>query len=112
MGAVKDLVSESDPGHINRILILGCPAEFNWEEPAENKEFFNCRGNNPSVDKNIKIVEKTLNKEERNNHVVPFPRFLAETSLVARCAPQTIIPGKANKEDPKKARRIVCAGIV
>ena len=112
MGGVKGLVLESDLGHLRRILTLGCPAEFNWEKIAENKEISIRRGNNPSVDKNIEMVEKTLYTEERNNHVVPFLMFLSQTSSVARCATQTIIPGKVNKVDPEKARRIVYAGMV
>ena len=56
MGAVKGLVSDTDIGHIHHIPTLGCPAEFNWEEPAEKKEIFICRGKNPSLDKNMEIV--------------------------------------------------------
>ena len=56
MGAVKGLVSDTDLGHIHRIPTLGCPAEFNLEEPAENQKIFICRGNNPSLDKNMEIV--------------------------------------------------------
>ena len=92
VGAVDGLVSDIDLQHICCILTSGCLAEFNWEELVENKETLIRRGNNPSVDRNIEIVTKTLNKEERNNHVVPFARWVARGSSVARCAPQTIIP--------------------
>ena len=64
LGAVSGLVSDVDIVHMRRILTLGCPAELNWEEPAENKEIFLERGNNPSVDKNKPVVTSTLNKEE------------------------------------------------
>ena len=77
VGAVEGLVSDIDLQHICRILTSGCPAEFNWEELAENKETFIRRGNNPSMNRNIKIVTKILNREERNNHVVPFARWVA-----------------------------------
>ena len=60
----------------------------------------------------MEMVGKTLNRDERNSHVVPFLRYLDQASLVARHAPQTIIPGNENKEDPTKSRRIVCAGMI
>ena len=36
-GAVKGLVSDTELNHMRIILDSGCPAKFNWEEPAENK---------------------------------------------------------------------------
>jgi hypothetical protein len=50
-GAVRGLVSEVDLDHMRCILGHGCPAKFNWEESAKNKEAFIRRGNNPSVKK-------------------------------------------------------------
>ena len=102
VGAAEGLVSDINLQHIRRILTSGCPAEFNWEESAENKKPFIRRGKNPLVERNIEIVTTTLNKEERKNHVVPFSRWVARASLVARCAPQTIIPGKVNELEPEK----------
>ena len=58
--------------HIRRALTHGCPAEFNWEEPGENKEAFICRGNAPDVTVDNPDVMKTINKEERNSHVMCF----------------------------------------
>ena len=46
-----------------------------------------------------------MNKEKRNNHVVPFARWVARGSSVARCAPQTIIPGKVNELEPEKTKK-------
>ena len=51
-------MSDTDLEHMQRILDSGCPAEFNWEEPAQNKEVFICRDNNLSVNKNAEIVKK------------------------------------------------------
>ena len=67
VGAVKDLISGSDLKHICRILTSGCLAEFNWEESAEDKDAFIWRDNNPSVDRNIDTVTKTLNKKEKQS---------------------------------------------
>ena len=58
IAAVQGLISDEDVAHMRRILDVGCPAKFNWEEPAENKEAFIRRGNNPSVEKNKPVVNK------------------------------------------------------
>ena len=78
--AVKGLVSHTDLNHMRRILDSGCPANCNWEEPAENKELFIHRGNNPSVDKNAEIVQKTMTDKERKSHVLTFPRWMVRAS--------------------------------
>ena len=108
LGAVKGLVSHTDLDHMRRILDSGCPANFNWEESTENKEVFISRGNNPSVDKNVEIVKKTMNDEERKSHVLPFPRWVARASPLGRCTPQTIIPGKVNNVTGVKKKSRLC----
>ena len=97
-------VSEQDLEDIERILTKGCPAEFNWEEPAENKEAFIRRGNNPTVTAHCPHVLKTLNKEERNSHVMCFSRWLCRASPYARVNGQTLIPG--DEEKGKKWRLV------
>ena len=92
---MKGFVSDTDLDHMRRILDSGCPAKFNWEEPAENKEFFIHRGNNPSVNKNVEIVQKTMNDKERKSRVLPFSCWMARASPLGRCTPQMIIPGKS-----------------
>ena len=66
--------TREDLKHIRRALTRGCPAEFNLEEPAANKESFIRRGNAPDVTMDSPHVMKTLNKEERNSHVMCFSR--------------------------------------
>ena len=104
--AVKDLISDADYEHMKRILEFGCPAEFNWDEPAENKMIFLRRGNHPSIKTHMPIVTKTLNKEERNSHVVPFPRYFVFFSPYARTTPQTVV----NPNHPDKKARLCWDG--
>ena len=73
MAAINEHVSPDDKNHIWRILTRGCPANLVWEEEAKNKETFIRRGNNPTIKANWKTVTKTLNKEERNHHIMSFP---------------------------------------
>jgi len=97
--AVYPCVSQTDFEHIKRILRIGCPATSHWEEPADNKELFIRRGNNPSLAKYWDSTIKTLNKEERNHHILPFQRWVARASAYAHRVLQTIIvkAGKKNR---------------
>lgn len=62
---------------LRRILIDGCPAKFNAEGThLEFQEMF-AYGNHPTVSKNREKVMKTMNKEDRKEHVLTFPAWLA-----------------------------------
>jgi len=98
IGHVRDLVSPSDLDHIERILTIGCPAAFNWEEPAVNKEIFVCQAASAPLACHRAVVEKALNKEERNSHIIPFPRYLVRASTVAHHVPQCIIQKEGKKD--------------
>ena len=107
VGAVAaPYVSEEDLEHIRRILdpSQGCPAEFNWEEPAENKEAFIRQGNHPSVQQFWSLCVRTIVNEHQNNHVMIFSRWLARASPYAHHVPQSILTRKGNK--PCKPRLI------
>lgn len=73
---------------MRRILTTGCPSYLNWEEPAENKAAFLERGNNPTIDQYHEETWTTLNKEERNNHIVPFLAWVVDFSSSGRVTPQ------------------------
>ena len=94
-------ISRADRDHIARILNLQTPAEFHWEEPAPHKAAFLQRGNSPSVAQHADVVTKTLNKEERNHHLMPFPGWVGRFSNTARHVQQTIL-----MKNGKKARLI------
>ena len=55
IAAVQGLILDEDVAHMRRVLDVGCPAKFNWEESAENKEAFLRRGNNSSVEKTSQL---------------------------------------------------------
>ena len=57
---------------MERILDFGCPAEFNWEEPAENKMAALRRGNSPTIAANMPVVDKTLPKEVNHSHLAVY----------------------------------------
>jgi hypothetical protein len=62
---------------LKRILLHGCPAKFNAE--GTHLEFLEMLtyGSHPSVTKNLDKVMKTMNKEDRKDHVLTFPAWLA-----------------------------------
>ena len=83
---------------MKRILNLQVPSNINWEESAENKQAFIDRGNNPSIEANKKKVDKTMNKEERNSHAIPFESFLLMFSAYARLTPQHLRQQEGKKD--------------
>ena len=93
---VRGLISNEDLSHIERIITVGCPSYFNYEESDKNKEVFLKRAR--SVTLPIDIVEKTLNKEERNSHIIPFPSFLVRASTTAHHVPQALIQKEGKKD--------------
>ena len=72
MDAVSSVVSESDYAHIKRILTQGCPHSFKFEESPENKARALARGNQKSFVMNDEVVAETINKEDRNSHLIPL----------------------------------------
>ena len=54
-----------------RVLTVGCSHDLDLEMPHEEKLKMIKRGNASLVTDHFDIVKATLNKEERNLHVVP-----------------------------------------
>ena len=84
-------ISAEDMDHIRRIFKKGCPNELNCEMPHKDKMRMIERGNQPSVEDNMDIVRETMNKEERNSHVVPFPEWMCRFSPVANHVSQGMV---------------------
>ena len=97
MQRVSPLIDPQDAEHIKRILTEGCPAEFDFEEEHDNKMLFLERGNEPSVEQNQAVVQKTLNEEERNNHIIPFFGWLVFFSACAHHVPQSMLAKPGSK---------------
>ena len=89
LSKIKGKVSTADYNHIQRILMLGVPADFNYYETAKNKTRFLNRGNSATLDKYKKQVEETINKEERNHHIIPFQKWTVRMSAWGHTVPQT-----------------------
>ena len=102
--SVQDILNASAPyvsdavlSHLlTRVLTVGCPAGFNWNEPSNNKQRFIKRGNLPALDVHKSVAEKALTKEVRNSHLIPFASWVCVCSAHSRHTPQNIQikPGK------------------
>ncbi len=63
--------------HYRRVMTTGCPNKFNTTCSQENFMTYREHGNNPLITKKLNAVMKTMNKEERNNFVIPLPSWVA-----------------------------------
>jgi hypothetical protein len=95
--AAAPYVTEEVFSHLQRVLTLGCPAEFDWHEPVENKNRFILRENLPNVNQYAEVAQKTVTKEVRNSHLIPFASWVCVASAHARHTPQNVLI-KPNKK--------------
>jgi hypothetical protein len=89
-------IDKTDYDQIDRILNQGCPAKFVKFFSKANKLKMMKRGNCRSVDGNQEIVVKTMNKEDRNSHLISMPSILCRFSPYAHHVGQTMNLKKAN----------------
>jgi hypothetical protein len=99
LDAIQDHITSDDYGHIKRILLDGCPAQFTFEEPSNNKLEFISYGNSKSFVENPQLVQKTMNKEDWYSHLVPMDPLLFMLSPDLRHTTQSIVikDGKNNR---------------
>lgn len=91
-------VSAVDVEHVKRILTQGCPSYLNFMEPSNNKLNVIRRGNSNTFETNQPLVEKTMNKEERNSHIIPMRKWVVYFSPYTRHTPQSIIIKQGKKD--------------
>ncbi len=98
LDTIWDQVTSDNYGHIKQILLNGYPNQLTFEEPSSNKlELISC-GNSKSFVENPKLVQKTMNKEDRYSHLVPKDPLLCKLSPYLRHTMQSIVikDGKNN----------------
>ena len=79
-------------------MIVGCPNKMNFETMRENAMKYWRGGNNPSVKQKLSQVMKTMNKEERNNSVIPLSAWLWRFIPHLFCTPQHILEKEGKKD--------------
>ena len=58
---------------LRRILEIGCPNKFNAHSSRKNFLDFAKYGNYSSIDKNLEQTLKAMNKEDKNQFLIPLP---------------------------------------
>ena len=72
---IKDVslyIDKVDMAHIEQILTKGCPSITNFEEASDMKSFIIEKGNQATFKMYPETVTKTMNKEDRNSHLLPI----------------------------------------
>ncbi len=72
LSEVSPHINRKDCKHIKQIIDQGCPSHLDFEEDYENKHYVLQKGNQQTFLQHPKVTAKTMNKEEKNSHVLPF----------------------------------------
>jgi hypothetical protein len=76
---------------MKQILLDGCPAQLDFEEPLSNKiEMIEC-GNSKSINANTNLVLKTMNKEDRYSHLILLDKIMCRFFPYCRHTTQTMV---------------------
>jgi hypothetical protein len=98
LAAVRGHVLADVYTHMKRILLDGCPAQLNFEDPLSNKvKMIEC-GNSKSFNNNTALVLKTINKEDWYSHLIPLDEIMCCFSSYCSHTTQTMVI-KAGKSD-------------
>jgi hypothetical protein len=97
---IKHLVDPDLLQHYIRVMTIGAPAQFNNSTTRENTLLHWRMGNHPSIIQKHDQVIKTMNKEDRNNYVIPLPAWVARFCPHIFFTPQHILakPGKSDRQ--------------
>jgi hypothetical protein len=76
---------------MKQILLDGCPAQLDFEEPLSNKIEMIDQGNSKSFNVNTTLVLKTMNKEDRYSHLIPLDEIMCRFSPYCHHTTQTMV---------------------
>ena len=68
---VSPYIDSVDVKHIECILSMDCPSIIDFEEPSDTKAMIIEKGNQATFKIYPDIMKKTMNKEDRNSHLLP-----------------------------------------
>ena len=93
--------SKCDPkivSDLENILTIGCPNKFIASSSRKNFMDFFRYGNHTSIEKNVEQTMKAMNKEDRNQFLIPLPCWLARFLKHLHITPQGLLV-KKDKND-------------
>ena len=81
-------------------MLVGCPNHFVAETSRDNALLYLRRRNGPTIDRKLDQVQKTMNKEDKNNFVIPLPHWFSRFIPHLFLTPQHILekPGKKDRQ--------------
>ncbi len=83
-------ISKDDAIHVEQILTQGCPSKFQVSKPSAMKDEIIVLGNQQTFYMYPELVTKTMNKEERNSHLIALKLWLLHCSPFCRSTAQGI----------------------
>jgi hypothetical protein len=83
---------------MKRVLLNGCPAQLNFEEPLSNKIEMIKHGNSKSFNDNTNLVLKTINKDDWYSHLILLDEIMCCFSPYCCHTTQAMVI-KAGKSD-------------
>ena len=84
LAAVQPHITAEDYGHIERILLDGCPAELMFIESLDNKLRMLRQRNSKNFNDNADLVRKAMNKEDQYSHLLPINEDICRASAYLR----------------------------
>ena len=82
---------------LQRLLDSGCPNNMNASSSHENFMDFFRYGNHSSIDKDVEKTKKAMNKEDRNQYLIPLPSWLTRFIYNLHVTPQGLLVKKIKK---------------
>ena len=80
LSAVSPHTSNKDSEYIRRNINQGCPSRLDFKEEYENKHFVLQKGNQQTFLQHPEVTSKTMNKEEKNSHILSFKVWVVYVS--------------------------------
>jgi len=84
--------------YVFRALHTGAPSKFHGHSSSKNFWDYKKYKNHASIDSRPDLVQKALNKEERNNFILPLPAWLARFIPNLHLSPEGIIIKEGKKD--------------
>jgi hypothetical protein len=87
---VSPHISKEDAVHVERILTQGCPSKLQISKPSTMKDETIALGNQQTFHMYPGVVTKTMNKEEKNSHLIALKLWVLYCSPWCRSTSQGI----------------------
>ena len=95
---LKNIAPPNIIEYVLRALLTGAPSKFHGHSSSQNFWNYKKYKNHESISSRPDLVTKALNKEERNNFILPLPAWLARFIPNLHLSPEGIIIKEGKKD--------------